>query len=127
MVVLCVDDDPDDLDLLEEVLREINPTAKVYCCQGSDEALDLTSKLTTLPDCIFLDVNMPKTNGFQLLERLKQRHGLKKTTIVMFSTSNSQALADDARRHGVTYLTKPDKYKMWVEKISEVLQQHQAK
>ena len=43
-----------------------------------------------LPDVLFLDLNMPRKNGFECLSEIKQNEKLKGLPVVIFSTSNSQ-------------------------------------
>ena len=65
--VLIVDDSPENLTVLGELLRE---HYKVRAANGGERALQL-ARLAPPPDLILLDVMMPQMNGYEVLERLR--------------------------------------------------------
>jgi CheY-like chemotaxis protein len=89
MSVLFIDDDQEDFELFCEALKELMPDT--HCLHKIDgkSALDylLHQPVTDLPDCIFLDVNMPGMDGKECLERIKSVPNLKDIPVIMFSTS----------------------------------------
>ena len=69
--LLIVDDDPDDIQLFCEALAEINETIHCFSATNGEEALQLLKATIVKPDFIFLDLNMPRMSGKQLLVQLK--------------------------------------------------------
>lgn len=107
---LLVDDDPDDTFLFGEVLHDIDPSIVFLTAANGQEALDMLKSTTSLPDLIFLDLNMPRCNGFDILKNLKGSE-LKEVPVVIFTTSRNQLHIDKAYQQGAAlYLPKPFSY-----------------
>lgn len=85
--VFYCDDDDEDLVLFTDVVREINPQFDCITCLQSEEALNMLSTGDIKPDIIFLDINMPKMSGIELLAWLRRQHSFENTPIIMYSTS----------------------------------------
>lgn len=85
--VFYCDDDDEDLVLFTDVVREINPQFDCITCLQSEEALNMLSTGDLKPDIIFLDINMPKMSGIELLAWLRRQHSFENTPIIMYSTS----------------------------------------
>ncbi len=102
--VLIVDDEQPIVDLVRFTLED----EQVQVVEAPDGVRALEAARAHLPDLIFLDVQMPRINGFEVCRRLRQEPGLGKTKIVML-TAASQA-ADRAKGLAAgadEYLTKP--------------------
>jgi CheY-like chemotaxis protein len=78
MTILYADDDKDDRDLLSEALEQIDPSISCITAHDGKEALSILQENRTLPDYIFLDVNMPVMDGKKCLTELKKNSKLKK-------------------------------------------------
>lgn len=74
LTVCIVNDDEDDKELFCEVLAELNEANKCINISDSHEALRILRQSQTLPDFIFLDLNMSRASGVQLLKQLKGLH-----------------------------------------------------
>jgi CheY-like chemotaxis protein len=110
-VLFIVDDDEDDINLFVEAVNEIDKGMGCYKAKNGEDALARLDALDMLPDVIFLDLNMPKMNGRETLERLKNSERYKKIPVVIYSTSNAQQDKDDTKALGAAdYLTKPDSF-----------------
>lgn len=103
--ILFIDDDEDDFLLFKETVKGIDPSITVTFVEHCDQDL---SKFPWLePDLIFLDLNMPGSNGFEVLKKLKASD-LKDVPVVIFTTSQNQLHIDKAYQYGATlYLPKP--------------------
>jgi DNA-binding response OmpR family regulator len=102
--VLIVDDEQPIVDLVRLTLED----EQVQVVEAPDGVRALEAARAHLPDLIFLDVQMPRLNGFEVCRRLRREPGLGKTKIVML-TAASQA-ADRAKGLAAgadEYLTKP--------------------
>ena len=61
-----------------------------------------------VPDCIFIDMNMPRMNGIECLEQIKKMDHLKDVPVCMFSTSADPTLVAKTKALGaVDFIVKP--------------------
>lgn len=87
MLILIVDDDPDDGFIFEEAIHEIDPDISCRFLSRPQEAITLLSgSMDIPPDFIFLDVNMPAMGGRECLMEIRKIEKLKAVPIIMFST-----------------------------------------
>ena len=110
LTILAVDDDPDDLELMVETLRQLSPDVSVSKLQNGAEVLPFLDRLsdTHLPGLIILDYNMPEMNGAQVLSRLCQLPRYESIPKVIFSTSDAPAYVKECMNNGATqYFVKP--------------------
>lgn len=85
--ILLVEDDLDDQMFFCEALTELHPTIDCEIANNGAEALELVAAPPPF-DMIFLDLNMPKVNGFDFLRRIKAHPLHKSIPVVIVSTSN---------------------------------------
>jgi CheY-like chemotaxis protein len=110
-VLFIVDDDEDDINLFVEAVNEIDKSMGCFKAKNGEDALARLEELEMLPDVIFLDLNMPKMNGRETLERLKSSEKFKNIPVVIYSTSNAEQDKIDTKNLGASdYLTKPDSF-----------------
>lgn len=110
-VLFIVDDDEDDINLFVEAVNEIDKSMGCFKAKNGEDALARLEELEMLPDVIFLDLNMPKMNGRETLERLKSSERFRNIPVVIYSTSTSQQDKDDTAALGAAdYLAKPDSF-----------------
>jgi CheY-like chemotaxis protein len=110
---LLIDDDEDDRSLFCEALQEIDSAIVCYTASSGRAAIDqLVSGKMDLPHIIFLDLNMPKLNGWQCLSLLQEHEAYKSIPVILYSTSS---LWDDRHKaegaRALCYYTKPSDYK----------------
>ena len=98
---VIIDDEPYSSELLSIYLGMDNPDVKIEAiCGNATEGLTAIQKFS--PDLIFLDVQMPKMNGFEMLEKL---HG--SNVHVIFTTSYDVYAVQAFRHKALDYLLKP--------------------
>jgi CheY-like chemotaxis protein len=74
------------------------------------EALELLAIANTLPDYIFVDLNMPRMGGMQFLKEIKQHDTLKNIPVIIYSTSSNPAdIAKTKELGAVSFITKPSR------------------
>jgi CheY-like chemotaxis protein len=89
--ILLADDDPDDCSFFDMALREILTETHLTTVHDGEQLMSYLSKNSEhLPDVLFLDLNMPRKNGFECLSEIKENDKLKDFPVVMFSTSFPQ-------------------------------------
>lgn len=106
--VFLVDDDADDQLLFGEALREIHSTALFETASDALDALKKLNTKVTIPELIFLDLNMPIMHGFECLKRIKANSTLQKIPVIIFTTSSSPLDIHTAKQLGAAaYFCKP--------------------
>jgi CheY-like chemotaxis protein len=107
--ILLADDDNDDCQFFKEALEELPLTTQLTTVHDGDQLMHLLKKETDrLPHVLFLDLNMPRKNGFQCLEEIKHDKKLTDLPVIIFSTSFDQNAADVLYRNGAQYyICKP--------------------
>jgi CheY-like chemotaxis protein len=108
--ILLVEDDPDDAELTRLAVSEAAPGCAWTVARDGVEALARLRAGAPRPDLVILDLNMPRVDGLELLERLAAEWGpgLRGLRIVVLSTSNEERDRRAAARLGVAgYLRKP--------------------
>jgi CheY-like chemotaxis protein len=92
--VLLVDDDEPTTFMYKMVLEESGCADRIHIAQGGTEAIDFLISAAQreekdYPDLIFLDINMPRMDGWEFLQQYQKMAGGKKkqTVIIMLSTS----------------------------------------
>jgi PleD family two-component response regulator len=110
-IFLLIDDDADDSELFREALQEADATMCLHCAENGEEALKLLEAIEK-PVIIFLDINMPRMNGWECLKRLKNSTKYKDIPVIMYSTSSHQREIDIAIDLGaLSFFTKPHSYR----------------
>lgn len=85
VVVLNIDDDPEDLEIFYKAVKTVNPLAKCLLARDAKEALSILRD-AIVPDYIFLDIHMPMMDGKTVLAELRQNKRLEAVPVVMYST-----------------------------------------
>jgi CheY-like chemotaxis protein len=122
ITLLIIDDDEDDRQFFMEVVEQINPSVISTQSSSGQEALHPLHNNIALPDAIFLDLNMPRLNGFQFLEQLKKNERTSAIPVIIYTTSKQKEDIEEAKRLGAAhYITKPSCTKDLIKEIEFVL------
>jgi CheY-like chemotaxis protein len=96
--ILLIDDDAEDNHFHQMVINEMNITEHVEIALNGVEALNFLKKENqTHPDIIFLDINMPKMNGWEFMEAYKELRADQKAKIVVIMLTTSENPKDKKR------------------------------
>lgn len=111
-VFFIADDDQDDQELFVTALQQIDESCTCITAINGEEALKkLFDEQIKLPDFIFLDLNMPKVNGKQCLEKIKQHKNLQNIPVIIYSTSANEKEASELSHMGATmFMQKPNRF-----------------
>ncbi len=102
--VMVVDDQPANLKLLEDMLKNQGYAIRSFP-RGQ---LALASAAQSPPDLMLLDINMPQMNGFEVCERLKADRRLAEIPVIFLSAlTETEDKIKAFRSGGVDYVTKP--------------------
>jgi CheY-like chemotaxis protein len=110
--IILADDDPDDLDLFKDAVKEICPKMMVRVAGDVQQLTELLNdNHFTLPDIIFLDLNMPGKSGKEYLQEMRNDMRLKDIPVIIYSTSANTKDIRDAYSLGANlYIRKPTAY-----------------
>jgi CheY-like chemotaxis protein len=126
LIILLVDDDPEDRELFLEVLKEIDPRVTCITAANGEEALRLLSvDLTVLPDVIIMDINMPFMNGIKCLERIRQFGKLQTMPVVMYSTTIRDEDRKQIDRFRADCIVKPSTYDVLKSTMTGIVEEYQ--
>jgi len=111
--IFLADDDLDDCFLFEEALSELPVQAELYTAHDGVELMQmLVASEDNLPFILFLDLNMPRKNGFQCLQEIKSNRKFKEIDVIILSTSFDQDIANELLELGASHcLRKPNDIK----------------
>ena len=116
--VLVVDDEPFICRSLSFVLRKEN--YEVFEARNGEEALLAIEEHR--PDLVFLDVMMPKVNGFEVTRRVRADESLKSTKIILLTAKGQDSDRATGREVGADdYMTKPFSPTKILERARQIL------
>jgi two-component system, response regulator len=124
--ILLVEDNPEDAELAMRALLKAGVLNPVQVAEDGAEALDLIFSRTQdggsipfrLPRLIFLDIKLPKLDGFEVLKKLKAEERTRMIPVVMMTSSRE--ISDIRRAYALganSYLVKPVDSKMFFDVI----------
>ncbi|MDR7370391.1 response regulator [Flavobacterium aquidurense] len=107
LTIFYTDDDDDDLSIFADAVESLPEKIQLKTYNGGDKLLTAIYNPPPIPHLIFLDLNMPGKNGFDVLAELRSSEK-KDIPIVIFSTSNEPGIIERCRTLGANYfITKP--------------------
>ncbi|WP_299778942.1 response regulator [uncultured Formosa sp.] len=120
--ILLIEDDMIEVMKLNRAISSLQLNHKIIEANNGEDALHLLEKKEDLPDIILLDLNMPKINGIEFLNILKQDDVLKYIPTIILTTSSNQKDLLECYKIGIAgYVLKPLKYEEYVSKIEKLL------
>lgn len=121
--IFLADDDEDDRFIFKEALKEIQvPTCLFTANDGEQLMTALNALKGSLPDVLFLDLNMPRKNGFQCLREIRQNRNLRSLRTIIFSTSYESEVIELLFKTGADhYIKKPTEFNELRNVIESVL------
>lgn len=120
--IFYTDDDQDDLGYFETVVNALDPSIDVYTHDRGEKLLHALDNPPPRPHVVFLDLNMPGVNGFDVLEELRGSNKHKDLPVIIFSTSTDDDVIERARQMGASYyLPKSNNYSSLKKSIADIL------
>jgi CheY-like chemotaxis protein len=121
--ILLVEDNAGDIRLTQEALKAGKVPHTMHVVKDGEQAMDFLFKNPPYtdvftPDLILLDLNMPKKNGQEVLQEIRETEKLKLIPVVILTTSSSEqdvlkTYANDAN----CYITKPVDFEQFINAI----------
>ncbi|QJW89047.1 response regulator [Spirosoma taeanense] len=125
MTILIADDDTDDRMFLEQAMRQNGYTQTIRFVEDGEELMEYLRRegryaetSAPWPNLLILDLNMPRKNGFQALEEIKDDPKLRRLPVVVMTTSSADEDVIKTYNLGVnSFVTKPFNFNRLVEMI----------
>lgn len=107
---LLVEDNAADADLIQRVLKKVDPSNSIYLARDGEEALQILDQWGTnlpAPMIVLLDLKLPKVDGLEILKSIKSNKRLKMVPIVVLTSSNQLKDIHEAYQLGAnSYILK---------------------
>jgi chemotaxis family two-component system response regulator Rcp1 len=125
--ILLVEDNPADILLAKEAMKESTTPYSLHVLSDGKEAISYLLReekyaYAERPDIIILDLNLPLKSGFEVLEEIKENRYLKHIPVIVLTTSNA---AQDIERayaiHANCYITKPIDFEKFSKIVKSIL------
>lgn len=121
LTIFYTDDDEDDLSIFTDAVESLPEEIQLQTYNGGDKLLTAIYNPPPTPYVVFLDLNMPGKNGFDVLKELRDS-AKKDIPVVIFSTSNEPGIIEKCRLLGANlFITKPVLMKDIVKSIEHAL------
>lgn len=111
--ILLVEDNEGDIELTREAFKEARFRNNLSVAQDGDEALDFMFKRNGFedaptPDIVLLDLNLPRTNGREVLQSIKADPDLKRIPVIVLTSSTADRdIIESYNLHANCYIVKP--------------------
>ena len=128
-VILIVEDSPEDYEATVRGLRSSGVANPIFHCEDGDEALDFLLRQgkytdpekSPRPGIILLDLNLPGTDGREVLSEIKKTDDLKKIPVVVLTTSSDERDVEQCYANGASsYIVKPVSFSGFMEAIQRL-------
>jgi CheY-like chemotaxis protein len=121
--IFYTDDDEDDLSIFTDAVDSLPQKIKLQTYTGGQKLLNAIYNPPPTPHVVFLDLNMPGKNGFDVLTELRNSEEKNDIPVVIFSTSNEPSIIEKCRKLGANYfITKPILMKDIIKSIEYALE-----
>jgi len=124
--ILVADDSDDDRAITMRFVRRCVPNANIVTCVDGEDTVRCLLEfaegpIELLPSLVILDMKMPKLNGDEVMERLRQERSLTRVPVVLFSSSALPRDVEKCLRAGVrSYVRKPTDYEEYQRVIEQL-------
>lgn len=124
--ILMVEDNPGDVRLTQEALKEYKIRNNLQIVGDGEQAMKFLRQQepfqgATRPDLILLDLNLPKMDGREVLQEIKNDPELKSIPIVVLTTSEAEEdIVQSYELHANSYVTKPVDFERFVKVVKVI-------
>ena len=125
--MLLVEDTPEDVELTLEAFRDHLPLSRIHVARDGQEALhflfgaDGKSLTEALPKVVLLDIKLPKVDGLEVLQRIRENPLTAELPVVLLTSSAQETdMHQGYKLHANSYIVKPVQYEEFVSVVSEI-------
>mgnify|MGYP001018350564 CR=1 FL=1 len=126
--ILLVEDDQADIELTKEALKDSKMSINLHSVRDGVDALAFLRRQepyqnAVRPDLILLDINMPRKNGRETLQEIKDDENLRTIPVVVLTSSNAEEDITKSYEIGANcYITKPVGFEQFVQVVKTIEQ-----
>ena len=126
--ILLVEDNPGDIRLTQEALRETRMPSTLHVAKNGVAAMDFLRRRGEFsdaprPDLVLLDLNLPRLSGREVLKQIKDDPHLRRIPVIVLSTSEGQRdVTESYDLHANCYINKPVDFEHFLRVISAIEQ-----
>ncbi len=126
--ILLADDDTDDCIFFQHAVNEMQNTPELTIVNDGEQLMHILNvESTSLPDLLFLDLNMQRKNGFECLLEIKQSSRLSNLPVIIFSTSLEQEVVNSLYNNGAQhFIRKPSEFLQFKKILHQTITKHTA-
>jgi len=126
--ILVIEDDPDDYELIMQALKTGNNKVRTIHLWDGISALKMlknqryqSHEILNRLKLILLDVNLPKLNGLEVLQKIRENAITRTTPVVMLSAYKRESTISQAYKMGAnSFIVKPDKFDNYLNTVSSL-------
>jgi CheY-like chemotaxis protein len=124
--ILFVEDNPGDIRLTREVLKEGNIPNHLHVVEDGEQAMAFLRRTgpytqAPSPDLILLDLNLPRRGGLEVLQMVKTSQALMHIPVVVFTTSQAEEdIMGAYNLHANCYITKPIDLQQFINNVRSI-------
>ncbi|MEO7924459.1 MAG: response regulator [Chitinophagaceae bacterium] len=124
--ILLVEDNEGDILLTTEALEEGRIANKISVVKDGGKAIEFLTSTgahpdAVLPDLVLLDINLPRKNGYEVLQYIKEDEKLKQIPVIMLTTSSAEKdIAYSYQNLADGYITKPVEVNDFVSTVAKI-------
>ena len=127
--ILLVEDNPNDVELTLHALNKNHISNRIHVVRDGVEALEFIfctgayaeRNIQEIPKVILLDLKLPKVDGLEVLQRIKEDPRIRATPVVVLTSSREERDLVESYRLGVnSYIVKPVNFKKFTEAVQQM-------
>lgn len=122
--ILLADDNTADNFFHMRTIQKMDITENIEVALDGAQALEFIKKATVLPDIIFLDINMPRVNGWEFMRVYEQLSSQQKSKAVIVMLTTSENPEDKERAREFPDISSFNSKPLTKEMINQILSEH---
>lgn len=121
-IIYIIDDDLDDQVFLIEAIKEIDLSIECFTAMNGQEGLKkLDTRVVPHPSMIFLDINMPRMDGYKFLTAIKSHQQFMSVPVIVYTTSSNEKDRQEMMQLGaMDYIVKQPDFTALKETINQL-------
>jgi CheY-like chemotaxis protein len=112
----------DDQEIFKTACASVDDSVVVIAFDSGEHAISSLVKLFPPADLIFLDLNMPRLNGIEVLKEIRRTDSIKSVPVIVYTTSFDEKVKETCEKLGaIDIIEKPNSFDSLCEKLESIL------
>lgn len=121
--ILLVEDNPGDIELVRAGFEDALIANQLMVISDGQQALNFIQSKQPMPDIILLDINLPKVDGFEILQEIRQQpHSCNIPVIMLTSSEAERDISQSYQYKANSFVTKPVDFSKFIDAIKKLEQ-----